>query len=638
MGNKNKQTSPYRLRSFDMFRPLLYNGQYYPTTQMAIDDGEGNIQDTTVFADRAGNYFTQGANGMAIPVMRSYDLPEVTVLPSQEDTAHAFDNYLTMSNDNTKVNNTAHREYNPQLNNRTIQGAKSNALWEKEHPNLSSWGYAASAIPFAVAAAPAMMAGGDALAGSTLGQAATNITGPLVNAAMQSKWFPWVDAAVTSYFGAEGMNDALNGKFTPETAMELAPLLQLYKPAANVTKSGINYAKNWRPWVPETEGRYYRIVGNEGGPIEDAIESGVIRGPGANPNARQAMTTAQTKNKLSLRPKAFGYPMFSKDKLWTGSTSRVSHDSKPYVIRSKADTGPIVWEESNKDFSHKGHAGIFRPSYYGDINASPTKYFEYFEPKKIGYLRKDFPYEEPSFKSELDWAPDSWFGTRVTGKYDAEDVAALATHVPEYKEIERVTKNNGTWLKMPDGTTWEGDPRSWVQMMSKNYNNYTSNSPFKYQAFSHSSPHKFDSFDYSHFGETDDGFYGRGFYTHPAENIDGKLVGRNSYGDVTYLLTTNVQKPFDLNNPNFEYAGAFNWPNTNAPKGIFDGYDSVYYGIPGNKTVGSSPSELVVTKPNNYKSLLGNNGNFDPLNSNMYKGLIPLGITTYTLNQLPQNK
>lgn len=84
--------------------------------------------------------------------------------------------------------------------------------------------------------------------------------------------------------------------------------------------------------------------------------------------------------------------------------------------------------------------------------------------------RHDFTQPEStvtSFKSELDWNPESWFGTRVTGAYDAEDVAALKAHIPEYYAIEEEAKRNGTWLKMPDGSTWEGDPRSWVQLQSK---------------------------------------------------------------------------------------------------------------------------------------------------------------------------
>jgi hypothetical protein len=228
------------------------------------------------------------------------------------------------------------------------------------------------------------------------------------------------------------------------------------------------------------------------------------------------------------------------------------------------------------------------------------------------------------FKSELDWTPEGWLGKRVDGVYDANDITSLQSHIPEYHKIEQTAKSDGTWLKMPDGSTWQGDPRSWVQMQSKDYDIYTGNSPFKYQVFSHSSDNKFQTFDLTHFGKTDDGFFGKGFYSHPAENINGKLMGRNSYGVNNYLLTTNVQKPFDLNNPKRDYMFLFN--RDNAPNGLFDGYDSAFFGIPGSNSVGASPAELVVPKPSNYKSLIGNNGDFNPSNNNMYKAFIPLPL------------
>ena len=74
----------------------------------------------------------------------------------------------------------------------------------------------------------------------------------------------------------------------------------------------------------------------------------------------------------------------------------------------------------------------------------------------------------PKFISELDWSPESWFSKRTGGTYDAEDVKVLRSHVPEYLKIEKEAKANGTWLKMPDGSVWQGDPRSWVQIQSNN--------------------------------------------------------------------------------------------------------------------------------------------------------------------------
>lgn len=435
-----------------------------------------------------------------------------------------------------------------------------------------------------------------------------------------------------------GLQDVMDASILFSGATKVPGIAQrVGSSVMNAGKTAYNYARNWRPFVPQNPNRYYRIVGETGDPIGDAIKSGVIRGPGAVPGLNEALRVRLQPgpNKIALRPKTYGYPMFGKGKPWSGSTSRMDF-GKPTIIRSKADTGPIVWEESNKDFNHKRHAGIFRPSYNGDVNASPTEYFEYWEPRKFGYMRKDFT--APKFISELDWSPESWFKNRIGGNgYDTEDVAALISHIPEYHKIEKEAKANGTWLKMPDGSTWEGDPRSWVQMMSEDYDKYTKDSPFKYEPFAHSTEDVFDTFDISHFGKTDKGFYGRGFYTHPAENINGQLVGRNSYGDNNYLLTTNAQNPLDLSSQDFQYAGLFNQEGkTNAPEGIFDNYDSVYYGIPGKKMVGASPAELVVPESTNYKSLLGNNGNFNSNDPNIYKALIPF-IAPAVLSKLNNN-
>lgn len=187
---------------------------------------------------------------------------------------------------------------------------------------------------------------------------------------------------------------------------------------------------------------------------------------------------------------------------------------------------------------------------------------------------------------------------------------------------------------MPDGSIWQGDPRSWVQMQSKDFQNYVHDSPFQDQVFSHTSNSRFDEFDLKYFGNTDEGFYGRGFYSHPAEFINGKLQGRNNYGDINYLLVTNVQKPLTLNNiSDFQWAPNFNRiEKTNTPKGILEKYDSVYYGIPGKTSVGASPAELVVPKSQNYKSILGNNGNFNPLDPNIYRVTIPIA-TGYSILQ-----
>lgn len=86
------------------------------------------------------------------------------------------------------------------------------------------------------------------------------------------------------------------------------------------------------------------------------------------------------------------------------------------------------------------------------------------------------------FKSELDWSPESWFSRRIAKsdgtRYTNEDVKSLNSHLQEYLDIERDSKANGTWLNMPDGSKWTGDPRSWIMMQSKAFKENYSSQPW----------------------------------------------------------------------------------------------------------------------------------------------------------------
>lgn len=76
-----------------------------------------------------------------------------------------------------------------------------------------------------------------------------------------------------------------------------------------------------------------------------------------------------------------------------------------------------------------------------------------------------------------DFTPENWLSLRVEKpdgtKYDQTDVDALNSHLKEYHNIELASKQNGSWLKLPDGSMWNGDPRVWIMMQSdaftKNY-------------------------------------------------------------------------------------------------------------------------------------------------------------------------
>ena len=254
------------------------------------------------------------------------------------------------------------------------------------------------------------------------------------------------------------------------------------------------------------------------------------------------------------------------------------------------------------------------------------------------------------FKSELDWSPESWFGTRVGGQYDAEDVAALKSHLPEYLEIERKAKADGTWLKMDDGTTYQGDPRSWVQLMSNDGKKLSRQRLFH--------------------GDSD-----------MFMDIDGKDVTPEKIGNTILWTNTNKHLPHTYGNHHYELAipkgvanktfdakgrnwndltdiSGYKYKNTND---VFDdlskdnnvvtinnvvdvGPDSRW--TPGNNGIPNmldreqlhdyykrvfKGDDVALGKDVPRKSLLGNNGNFDLSNKNIYKSLFPLLIGTELL-------
>lgn len=215
------------------------------------------------------------------------------------------------------------------------------------------------------------------------------------------------------------------------------------------------------------------------------------------------------------------------------------------------------------------------------------------------------------------WQPKDWFSYRADGKYDAEDVDALFSHVPEYLEIEKGLRNT------PIAKAWNGDFRSLIQMHSAPYMSYTKGSAFPDKILSHSSESKFHNFDYRFFGKTDNGFYGRGFYFHPAIHFNPKtkrFEHTQSYGDEVYNVVTRAKSPIfprGMKDPEWENVFYFNRPNS---KFDFSKFDSVStlppYMI--DTPPGAILPEVVIRNPNDVKSIIGNNGDFSELDD-IYK-------------------
>ena len=141
--------------------------------------------------------------------------------------------YLTTSNDNTWT--AANRNpKNPHLQARATKGAKSHALWEKEHPVLNAVGTIAGAAPLAVAAAP-------------LGVVASDIAGPTVASMLTN---PYVNTALTSAGIADAGTNYINGNIkTPYdgamAALEISPIAGAgFKTGYKLANNAINNFKN----------------------------------------------------------------------------------------------------------------------------------------------------------------------------------------------------------------------------------------------------------------------------------------------------------------------------------------------------------------------------------------------------------
>lgn len=257
-------------------------------------------------------------------------------------------------------------------------------------------------------------------------------------------------------------------------------------------------------------------------------------------------------------------------------------------------------------------------------------------------IAEDNPFR--TFKSELDWSPKSWFQKRADKKWTKQDENALISHLQEYLDIEKKAKQNGTWLKNKDGSTFDGDPRSWVQMQSdsfkKSYND---------EILTHGEDAINDIF-----GD----FYGDGVGAGIGDKVlwtsTNKLLGK-TYGNDVFSLAAlknakinvvadaegrqwlNVIQGKDTNNLVYP-----NLTNDNIVRinNVVDVGPNIKWreikDFRKNETVPEYLSrkytgdDVVIGQDVSRKSIVGNNGDFNPIDKNIYRALIPL-ISTYGL-------
>lgn len=138
------------------------------------------------------------------------------------------------------------------------------------------------------------------------------------------------------------------------------------------------------------------------------------------------------------------------------------------AIREGAGMVPLLGETldyAESAYANKYGTDFFGNPMYGPLNAAITtagivvpNVVE--KPVKAGVkaIRKAVPKINPKvkkFESSIDW-----------GKWNP-DTPKNKDLMKEYREIEKRTKEDGTWMKNPDGTKFDGPPELFIQMQSK---------------------------------------------------------------------------------------------------------------------------------------------------------------------------
>lgn len=106
------------------------------------------------------------------------------------------------------------------------------------------------------------------------------------------------------------------------------------------------------------------------------------------------------------------------------------------------DTGPVLY-----NLSEQGPAMIINPPIFGN-------YGNYGEDYKLKYGNTTYNENE----STLNWDPHDWLGPT----YTEERARQLKNNEPKLRELEIESKNAGTFMKLPNGSIYKGDPREYI--------------------------------------------------------------------------------------------------------------------------------------------------------------------------------
>jgi hypothetical protein len=230
-------------------------------------------------------------------------------------------------------------------------------------------------------------------------------------------------------------------------------------------------------------------------------------------------------------------------------------------------------------------------------------------------------------KSEINW-----------GKWNSE-IPDNPQLMKEYNAIEQTTKANGSWMKNPDGSTFQGTPEQFVQQNSENFKKYVENAkgnynellkkPFSYHGSSNNNITEFHTPQHSDYIKATGDTPETGIFLTNEKSLADIYATKNKKGKVYELYApANYARP-SLRNPNNIIETSV---GTNIEKPILTGNLDLkdveylksldYTGIADHYLPNSS-LEKVVFDSNIIKSATGNNGMFDMTNPNIYKSILP---------------
>jgi hypothetical protein len=245
------------------------------------------------------------------------------------------------------------------------------------------------------------------------------------------------------------------------------------------------------------------------------------------------------------------------------------------------------------------------------------------------------------FKSELDWTD---FVKKNNKSYDTTDIKNINLNKNEYNSIEFQSKRDGTWMKNPDGSDFDGTPYQFIQANSSNFKRAFGDTSLRNRAgypmkLYHGNRTGIEFNEFKPPSELGDKFQ-KGTMTDNSTQHTYFSTDRTLADGFNRRMYTNAN-----NNPTMEvYANA---KSIYTPKGYEVLANPQKHGIPSDKfdaismidkfgkNMGSINIDEVAlpTKRIFPKSALGNNGMFDMSNPNIYKSVIPTIGVGYGLSK-----